>query len=102
MNWYKRAKLINKNKEIEGRPLPLQCSYCKRWSTYPEDINGTKKDMDWKKQEELSPEEKADVERALGQRNVSHGICDYCYNILEENSYELDPKIIKEISLATV
>jgi len=99
MNWYKKAKMTNKNKETGEKPLPLQCSYCKRWSTYPEGTNDPKKDIDWKKTEELNPEEKADVEKALGQHHVSHGICDYCYNILEEIGYGLDPKIVREVSL---
>jgi hypothetical protein len=109
MNWYKKAKI---NPRLEFTPNfslnPLEkearladkepspdkdiytvCQYCKRWAT--EDDNQNLDKVVWKKYHELK--EDSEMPRAdaamggssdKGSISLSHGICDYCMDIINE------------------
>ena len=107
--WYKKAKLIDKNKptvEMPGQEKPKihsVCQYCGRWATHPtEDYVSEKEDLIWKPFSMLNPEEAEDAADALARREnkmASHGICDYCWDILKRENFDIEPAEVTQESL---
>jgi len=103
MSWYRTAKLADKG-ATENEHIFSACSYCKRWLTQDE---STKK---WKKDNELSSEEKNEaaqakinmVEGGLDYKGgISHGICSYCWPLLEKEDFRNIDYVVEQ-SLAMV
>ena len=102
MNWYKKAKLADKEPD-PNKNIHTTCQYCNRWVT--ED-----KPNIWKKQEDLDPEENDQRMNAengmMGYRSeigVSHGICPYCFETMQKIGFpknRADINTIKEVSLS--
>lgn len=95
------AKLVNKKFPTDKKDMHSQCMYCRRWATSPH--NSKSQEFTWKTYDQLDSEEKIGVNNAKKQlSDVSHGICTYCYNILEglDDPYNATPTHIRELSLA--
>jgi len=58
MSWYKKAKLIDKEYGTGKPSMPVQCAWCKRWSTHPVNPLAPKEESIWKNPEELDELEK--------------------------------------------
>ena len=90
MNWYKKARLIDKEKvhksEEQNQIMPLMCAYCQKWATHPLDPGSVNRnEYIWKTEEELlkDPSDKMDLDQvkrdiAEGRSNISHGYCPEC------------------------
>lgn len=80
--------LINKNYLDEGDPINTTCQYCDRWATHPNRENtSNQSEYVWKKIEELDGLEMREVQKALkNPRYISHGICPYCYEVINSLS----------------
>ena len=79
--------------------VDLQCSYCRRWATHPSNPQAVKEEVIWKEYKDLLPEEMADID-ALKHNNIriSHGVCNYCLEILERDE-DIVPQKIRQLSL---
>lgn len=100
MNWYKKAILINKGGQSDIEGISLCCQYCHRWATHPYNDKANPREYVWKVGNQMTPDEKYEADRSLKRLDVSHGICPICMDIIEENSYNLDPKEVRNLSLA--
>jgi hypothetical protein len=81
MNWYKKAKLADKDPQSDQN-LFTACMFCDRWKT--------EEAPQWKTFEDLETEDQTKAQRALDTMTdnpqdigISHGICDYCKPLLE-------------------
>ena len=93
MNWYKTSKLADKSDELESN-IYSACMYCKRWATHEGETRPDPNQYVWKKTPELNEDEKAHAYAAEYEManqdardfdiGISHGICPYCDEILEE------------------
>ena len=95
MSWYKTAKLANKLEGEEGRGLFSVCQYCDRLATQEGDGVIPEESKVWKKLTQLSIDEineYGQVMESVKAHNpnvgLSHGICSYCFGIIEENGMQ--------------
>jgi len=99
MNWYKESKLIDID---PPQSMTLHCMYCNRWAT-TEQENALKGNAVWKKEQDLTHEEKQDVRDTRGKKSYSSGICPTCHKIvmdfLHKDIHDFSPETIKSISL---
>jgi len=90
MNWYKKARLIDKDPSEEV-VTHLQCAQCKRFAVHNIDDPSDPHPV-WKHVEELTTEEKQEAQLSLNamdyykvERGITHGYCPDCFKkILEE------------------
>ena len=106
MNWYKQSKLIDLKHHTDPKDINAKCMYCNRWATHPNNQKAGREGAIWKTEEELNPEEHQEVNKTKNNINyVSHGVCEYCRNVLEEiknrgeEPFDFNPQYIKELSL---
>jgi hypothetical protein len=91
MTWYKKAKMVNKGKPYKQHIYPV-CMYCKRLATHPTLDNPSQEAYVWKKESELTSEEKERKDWAEYVMKIpeveaylfSHGICSYCSALMED------------------
>lgn len=103
MNWYKKAKLIDKKAPTDINSIHLTCQYCGRWATHSYNVQANKDEYVWKRPEQLDLEEKRQMNKSYSLMGISHGICPYCMEILErsaENIFNMSPQEIRNESLA--
>ena len=104
MNWYKKAKIINKSKSTEDT-INLSCMYCNRFATHPTNEKAKEDEHEWKTLEEMNTEENTNSRDNYKKMKVSHGICPICTKIINSlwdkgiNPFRLKPKEITEMSL---
>jgi len=107
-DWYKESKLVDKA-QLEDRKIHTVCQYCDRWATHPVDEKANKQEYVWKTVDEMDSGEKIEAKNIhqiekndpFGYSGISHGICDICWNILEEGGFHMNPSEIRQKSLAT-
>ena len=92
MNWYKKAKLSDKDPSEEI--IFTTCQYCGRWATQEGEDVVDEDARVWKKNEQLNSEESYDVAKVMepiGTRqegvHLSHGICPYCMDTLRTQGF---------------
>lgn len=97
MNWYKQSKLIDK--DPSRKKIHSICQYCQRWATHPIKSSPEYEEYEWKKAEQLNPEEKQEMNEALKYNSndigISHGVCSYCINLINKIGF---PETRKEIN----
>lgn len=97
MNWYKKARLADKNYlEENTTSIHVLCQWCDRVATHPIENSMSEEHRIWKRIENLNPEER----KQLGQAdNLSHGACDICMGIAKKYKFQASDEKIKEESL---
>jgi hypothetical protein len=95
MNWYKKAKLIDK--DPSEKVMNLQCAWCKRFAIHNIDDPSDPKPV-WKLLEELTAEEQNEAQLSLkamvdlkDERGISHGLCPECFQKTLEEVKKLNP-----------
>ena len=99
MNWYKKAKLIDKKHVNDIHNITVKCMYCYRWATHPQEEKIDRDSYIWKKDEELDKQEYEIAKESLLTTNVSSAICPHCWKILKKHNNNINPHKVRELSL---
>ena len=101
MNWYKKAKLSDKDKNPD-KSIFLRCMYCKNFLTSPNGIYSEEDRQDmanWKSVEEMDAEERFELNIAINSRDIkdpigiSDGMCPRCKkNVMDKEIAEFVQK----------
>jgi len=100
MNWYKKAKLVNKKSPDDEGDITVCCMYCHRWATHPVNEDVPREEYEWKIPKDLDEEEDYMARKTLENNDVSSSICPVCFRILKENR-NIKPSQVGELSLAS-
>ena len=111
MNWYRKAKLIDKSmnstrQSPKSPKIHAVCQYCKKWATNPNEFNDNPSEYVWKLEKDFDNEEMIQMQEAIKGMETeevvpSHGICPICMDILKKNNYSMDINEVTRISLLT-
>ena len=93
MNWYKVAKLIDKNfSHSKDKKIYVKCSVCGKYATHPSSPVASDDEYVWKSLDELNSEEINEAirsEKPIKDRDpnlsISHGHCPICFQKAMEN-----------------
>jgi hypothetical protein len=98
MSWYKQAKLIDVD---PPKAMTMHCSYCGRWATTNKE-NAPKNEAIWKKETDLTPEERNEVQETHKNKMYSSGLCPSCFEFTMhflKRKINFSPETIKSLTL---